>query len=547
MASPRWLQKSWLFEIVDKESNVVDESFTLIFPPQSVDIRESQRVSITKTFGNAIVDDYGPDNLEITIKAISGTTHVFPTFTTKGEQAPFDSGRVERFGQRATQTELGEPVYDAVSSFYTFRNKIMRYKENFDPYSAKELRVYDLGDQQAYRCILLEFNLSRTADQPLRYPFTLSLFVYDKMDSAEFKREQIKKQVIQTGRDQRQALLEARSLLEQARELYAGVNNVLNKIHAVIAQVDLALTQVASGVQQVAGLVQGVAELTATPLDLSKRLAVLTESAIASVRDAYLAGRSTFNQYMNAKSILNQQWRNVIEVFNTEIERGAQSAKTVGKPIDTGVNAAGAQQTEIQTYNYSGSRAYRVRANDTLQTIAQQELNDEDLWYYIAQTNGITSNADLSAGQEIIIPVQIDQNSALNDAFIITENPLRNPYGTDIALSSTGELLLNDQGNDFQSKSGIENVKQAVDIKFTTPIGTMIKQTAFGLSAQIGSAGDELALAYLQMSMKSTLLLDPRIVEVNNLVISIDGGTIAATMDLGIVGREEVLPVSVNL
>lgn len=548
MAATRWLGKSWLFEIVDKESNKVDESFTLIFPPQSVDIRESQRVSITKTFGNAIVDDYGPDNLEISIKAISGTTHVFPTFSTTGEQAPFDPGRVDRLGQQAARTSLGEPGYDAVSSFYTFRNKIMRYKENIEtPYSSKELRVYDLGDQQAYRCILLEFQLSRSSDQPLWYPFTLSLFVYDKLDSREFKKEMVKKQGIKTGRDQKQALEEAKSLLEKAKDIYAGVNNVLNKINAVRAQVDLAFTRVASGVQQVAGLAQGVAELAATPLDLSKRLAVLTEAAIASARDAYLAGKTTFNQYMNAKSVLNQQWRNVIAVFNTEVARGAQSSKSLGKPVDTGVNAAGAQQTDIRTYNYSGLKVYNVKSNDTLQTIAQRELNDEDLWYYIAQVNGFTSNSDITVGQEIYIPIQIDPNSSLKDAFIITENPLRNPYGTDIALSSTGELLINDQGTDFQTRSGIENVKQAVDIKFTTPVGSMLKQTAFGLTARVGSAGDDLALSYLQMSMKSTLLLDPRIIEVNNLSISIDGDTITATMNLSIVGREESLPVSVNL
>ena len=53
------LSKSWLFEIVDKETKDIIESFTLIMPPQSLTIKEPQRTSITKTFGNVFVDDYG--------------------------------------------------------------------------------------------------------------------------------------------------------------------------------------------------------------------------------------------------------------------------------------------------------------------------------------------------------------------------------------------------------------------------------------------------------------------------------------------------------
>jgi len=538
MAS-NWLKKSWLFEIVDKESREVEESFTLIFPPQSVDIRESQRVSTTKTFGNVIVDDYGPDNLEISIKAISGTTGVFPTFTTTGDQNPLDS----RVDERAGLTNGG---YDAVSSFYTFRDSIMRYKDDLgNQYGSKELLVYDLGDEQVYRCILLEFQLSRTSDQPRWYPFTLSLFVYDRPDSPEYKSEEIKSKKIDTSRDKKQALEKSKSLLEQAKAIYAGVNNVLGQINVAIAQVDLALTRVATGAQQVAGLVQGAAELAAAPFDISKRLADLTKATIASARDAYLAGQTTFNQYMNAKEILNQQWREVNGVFNAAVSEGAQESKSVNRPVDTGVTTAGTSQSDNQVYNYSGLNSYSVRANDTLQTIAQRELNDEDLWFYIAQVNGLRGNSDISAGQEIYIPTQVD--SSVKDIFIITDNPRRNPYGTDIAISNTGDILINDQGNEFQKRSGVENVKQAVDIKFTTPVGSMLKQTAFGLSAQAGAAGDDLAISYLRMSMRSTLLFDPRIEEVNNMSISIDGGNINATMDLGIVGREESLPVSANI
>ena len=89
-----WLSRSWLFEVVDIVSEIVEKSFTLVLPPQQYSIKEKARVSITKTFGNAFIDDYGADNIEITIKGISGTSHVFPTFDTSGKAStgqPFNA------------------------------------------------------------------------------------------------------------------------------------------------------------------------------------------------------------------------------------------------------------------------------------------------------------------------------------------------------------------------------------------------------------------------------------------------------------------------
>ncbi len=171
------LSKSWLFEVVNTETKMIDTSFTLILPPQSYTIREKHRVSITKTFGNAFIDDYGPDNLEITIKGISGTAHVFPTFRSKGAvgSVPSNLGAIATAAAPITDLygeirESSGEMHNAKSAFYTFRDDIMRYKDAGD-YDKKELRVYDLGDEQSYKCALLEFSVDRTSDKPFWYPF----------------------------------------------------------------------------------------------------------------------------------------------------------------------------------------------------------------------------------------------------------------------------------------------------------------------------------------------------------------------------------------
>ena len=156
--SPKILDKSWLFEIFDTRHSRVEKSFTLIFPPQAIVIKEPQRVALTKTFDNIFVDDYGPDNIEITINAISGSTKVFPTFRTTGEGMPASPSLNPEIAQFLPSSPIeGGPLgYDRRSAFYTFRDDIMRYKDR-GAYEYKELRVYDLYDSQAYKCILIDF------------------------------------------------------------------------------------------------------------------------------------------------------------------------------------------------------------------------------------------------------------------------------------------------------------------------------------------------------------------------------------------------------
>ncbi|MDE1868062.1 MAG: hypothetical protein KGI08_10200, partial [Thaumarchaeota archaeon] len=185
------LDKSWLFEIFDTRKEIVETSFTLVFPPQAIIIKEPQRIALTKTFDNVFVDDYGPDNLEITIQGISGTTGVFPTFNTSGsgmlsstnfsQTGTFLQNLLPSAGDIAIQPTVSLQGYNQRSAFYTFRDTIMRYKDSGE-YEYKELRVYDLYDSQAYKCILVDFTLSRNSKTPIWYPFEIKLFVYARLD-----------------------------------------------------------------------------------------------------------------------------------------------------------------------------------------------------------------------------------------------------------------------------------------------------------------------------------------------------------------------------
>ena len=56
---------------------------------------------------------------------------------------------------------------------------------------------------------------------------------------------------------------------------------------------------------------------------------------------------------------------------------------------------------------YQGPSSFVVSAGDTLRSIAQAMYGTQQLWYKIAEANGLSSDADLKAGQVLTIPGQV--------------------------------------------------------------------------------------------------------------------------------------------
>ena len=542
MAAWDHLSRSWLFEIVDSKTEVIQKSFTLVLPPQSYQIKERGRVSIVKTFGNAFVDDYGPDNLEITISGISGTAHAFPTFRTTGP-GMYES----KFAAPSGVAGIVNPAegYTGRSAFYTFRDTIMRYrdKENYDK---MELRVYDLYDEQSYKCVLLDFTVDRTSEKPFHYPFTISLFVYARLDS---KAASAPTKIDISGDpftflDRIDGYMEWFDTVTRAvTAVQKEIGKVTNAVGAVRARLNSSLTTARTILEY--------------PLNLSKQLIETVVSFGGVIREQYTAGRIGTMSYINFLEVWKETLNSSLRVYGFSIQAGAQQEQQEVIPVDGGVDVseAGASAdvsteetsgkerlaTEA-TYTFSAVKMYTVHRSDSLQTIAQQELGDENLWPYIASVNSdIAGNGDLVVGDQIYIPVSADDLT--KDSFIMTEDRLRDPYGADIRLDSNGDIVFQ-ENNDVSLINGIGNIQQAIDLRLNTVAGSMLKQTAFGLAAQPGQPGTEMAYSYLRMALKSALIQDPRIEDITNIIVNVDGDQVGVSMNISVIGYEDILPVS---
>ena len=532
-----WLSRSWLFEVVDIVSEIVEKSFTLVLPPQQYSIKEKARVSITKTFGNAFIDDYGADNIEITIKGISGTSHVFPTFDTSGKASTGQPFNAITKGFIAASTIKAMQGYDARSAFYTFRNDIMRYRdlENFD---RKELRVYDLHDEQAYRCVLLEFNLDRTSDKPFYYPFTIHLFVIARLDS----KKAAKAKVIKIGFDPFQLLDSLDASLAWLHTAYRFVKDVQNQIALVTAAVQTLRYRFNIYLSE-------TREIIESPLRAIKQVLSLIQAAGGLAYDAYSQSKLTFKTWANTREIIEGVTRDTLKMYGFAIQEGSQESKERLLPKDAGsqINDDGTTDriTELESFSFTGVNMYTVKGRDTLQSIALKEMGNVDLWPYIAYVNDIQGNNELIVASSIYIPVTVE-GEINKDNYIMTEDFVRDPYGADIRIDKDGNIIVA-ESNDVSLISGLNNVKQALDLRLSTAVGSMIKQTAYGLIGQPGIAGTELALKYVRMGIKAALMKDPRIEDVKNIYVTVDGDVVQANMDISIIGSDKTLPTSAVL
>lgn len=528
-----FLARSWLFEIVDSRTGNIEESFTLVLPPQSYTIREKGRVSITKTFGNAFIDDYGSDNIEITIKGISGTAHAFPTFRTQGTSL-FSPTYTSYLARMQPTSPLG---YTGRAAFHVFRDTIMRYRDRSD-YDKKEMRVYDLYDEQAYKCVLLEFSVDRNADKPFWYPFTISLFVYARLNSKRAARPS----KVDISGDPFNILNTMDELLAWYDKAARSIQSIINGAARVLNSLNLVRARLSSSLTTARGIIE-------SPLKLSKNLIDTVFSFGGVIRNAWEEGKVTAENYANILEVWEEVYRQSLSLYGFAIQEGAQQSREEVLPVDKGVTVETGEpdrSSVLETFSFDSVTLYTIKNEDTLQSIAQSKLGDENLWAYIASINSdITGNADIYAGLKIYIPAPSPEGIS-KDSFIMTEDTLRDPYGVDIRLDSDGNIIVQ-ESNDVALISGIENVKQAINLRFNTLVGSMLKQTAFGLAAQAGQAGTDDALSYARMSLANALIQDPRVEKVENVTVRIEGDAVTASMDIIIVGAEATLPVSVTI
>lgn len=179
---------------------------------------------------------------------------------------------------------------------------------------------------------------------------------------------------------------------------------------------------------------------------------------------------------------------------------------------------------------------YVIQYGDTLHLIAQNVLNDVNRWMEIAVVNNldypfVTSDVHSTLpnvkkpGDSILIPVTAETGLAL-----IPQAELDSAYdralGQDISLF-TDDAVINlmgenegemeaDQYGDLKTVSGVRNLKQAIIIRFSTPLGSLLRHPNYGsdMIALAGKPKTPQTLQRIKIEIERTIRCDNRVEDV---------------------------------
>lgn len=526
MASLKMLyERSILLEIVNKNnpSEVVD-AFTLIIPPESIEIVQSQRVSRTPTFGGIFEDDYGLGNSKITISGNTGNTDIRTTYI-------------------PTATAISFSGKDAI---YAIRDRIFRYKNNlegkgFDNY---EVRMYDLStntdekyfyNQELKLSVLNsnvdgwivsldDFKISRNKDKPLWYNYNIELFGITPLGVYRAVKKQdpnaIKKDFLLD------ALAALKAALNAIRNAYQWSTNILNQVDNVFKIINDLETMTIEYVQAAGSLaIQGFGFYSKL-FELAKFPSALAKSVLDTLKDVTKVLSTTLNTQIVLDSMTEQ---NAISIgSNLTLTRQTSSRLSrFGKSQDADTDLTLTIDDEQVTIY--GTTTVIATASTTLVQLAVSNYGDPSRANLIAVYNGITDE-DILPGTVIKIPLLVRGNQTNNNEVY---NNLRVPdYGKDIEIDANGAFVIYESG-DFAIVEGSQNIVQAINLRLNETLGARLRLTTYGLSTTIGSAQNNTApINYILTNIHDTLMQDPRIKNITNISIQGNGDTLYVTFNV---------------
>jgi len=537
-------KKSILFEIVNRKTpSVPIEAFTLTIPPESMDIEEEQRISRTKTFGGLFVDDYGPDNPKIVIAGNTGGSEERRTYVSNSLAASVP----EKLNGR--------------ESFFYFRNRIMRYKDQkkFLPnYADFDLIVYDLSSVQeylftterqsivkseaeAYVVSLEKFKMTRNKEKPFFYNYSIELIVLRVLGTSTGTIRSLvsKSNPRNLIQDLRRVIRVIQAKFTTVKNIKDQIEDAINLIDQLSEQIDsffrqtidiitypaslatLLFSRIKSVADAIGGLGESWAEARGMIVEDYYKMVLMTTEALAASaamvtygKTSSAAGRGII-KYYSQPSLAESPTKRLSDL--TE-----QEAEIVENLLDKSID----EQDVVYVY---GHISIKIDSTTSLEKLALEYYGDASLQELIAVYNKLEDSTDLEIGSTLKVPVLI-QGDVPSNNFIYSQD-LIDVYGADILLDNLGNPVIGESG-DYLRVGGVDNVIQALNLRLNQSLGSRLRLTVYGINANVGSAANRFApISYILANIKETVMQDPRVSNVLNSSLRGDGDKLYISFD----------------
>ena len=566
---PRIYRKSILIEFRLDDSIV--ESFILPVPPESIEINQGMRKTITQTFDSAIIDNLGLALGKITIKGHTGDLRELRETIggpNKIKIGPFNSAEAaEQILRRIVQYPIATNTKDNFEKlecrFYDLSQYVEHKEDDFNFDKSKS------APPPGYIVSLDNYSVSRNSDKYGYYQYSLEATILEYLGKYRKPKLETRYKIVPKPNPQK-----TKKLLEEYNETMAkvvkGIEKTRSEILGVVGFTNKVVNDIFQPLNDIGNAVDDIISVNNTfisiiddsidqTLYLSRLPVKIVKTFIKTCRNlAHALGEVPYKlskemvdiaeEYAEIDDLIEETFNSSIKFFDNQKklleELYTQTIpRILGTPIKMPTEEKDEETTETETeaseITIYGYKTLQKTPETTPARLASQYLNDPTKIVAILLTNNVSDWDSIPVGSTIKVPIinPIIQNQ---NNIVLDNNPL-GVLGTDLKRDENGNLKADKQGN-LKLVSGTENLSQAVLNRLDHTVGADVRRQAYGIQINIGDEqGSEAAQGYVMNSILDTLRQEPRIKEVNSIDFSLDGNTIIINVDITSIAGQNIV------
>ena len=529
--------KAYLLEF--KLNGVLTDAFTFSVPPESEDFVLPQRKNETKTFGGAVIAEYGNDLVQINL---SGST-------------------INQELKLIYKSSFGSTEMTGEQEIFYLRDLFKKYgsRENLQ---GKEVYLYSLnGGRNArhnpkwWRIFVGQLDISRSKDKPFCYNYKLSATGAPEVTPKKYVgniygngyKQTFKKfgQTLEGWYAKVTAITNEMDKVANTIEEYGG--GFINEISGYIGTARECVNKFRSACGRYAdvinGIITGAGDVVIDTVMLGDKVinqgfryyATISADVWNTCLDTVGAFKSIYNTFASFDSeTFNQSyWQSIKELFDDSVSnedildvycslahdgiKAANESRAITSKNLNNMGVAvipgdtGEDDSIVITYGYKVISV--TDAETSWDQIAKDYYGDASLASVIATFNNLPTDTPLQAGYKILIPsLNYAETRAVNNE-VYNSPDVKDNYGKDIIIIDKDFGIYN---GDLNLANGIDNLEQALLNRYSTLVGARIRLEVYGIQASIGDALDATS-ALIQASVHQTTVEDPRVESVEDI------------------------------
>lgn len=520
---------------------ISQEIFEFTVAPQSIEVEEPSASTIIPTQdGRQYIEHQGQIYKTITIQ---GTTGLRPDKKITPVQPPGNAGipSDERTGF--------DILLDLKNLFRLYWGA-----KTTDEVAHEVVMVWQNGRDGEYFIVEpIQFKTSRDASNPLTTQYNIQLRTIERLDFSP-----ILLTIPDPHLERQKGLLDR---IEEIGDRFSDALTVVNsKLSSYIAAANRGVNQVLGPANEILEGINTIGRSASRALTLEAPRAQINELLNNSV-SIFETLQGVSASYSNgliddparvANALKNLGWASA-ELLGIDDLFGSRSQDKIGRTRATYTDPIGGSSTQgndptsiftAEAGNSTGSAT--INGGEDIRKVAKRLLGNSGKWKTLVLVNNLKPPyiSPTGDGINVLRPgdrIQYPSTSSRPETAVAKDrsepgkqNQIESTYGRDLKLSritSVGEVDLFDfqvnEKGDLATVEGLDNMEQAVLIKFNTERGELPLHPRFGVKLPIGiKAPGARSFTEFQIAARSSILSDRRILDVANFRFSLDGNAI---------------------